>query len=284
MEEKYTPAGHASASSVITTLAIGIVASLLLPLLYIILSQLIPNIWFIAICAFLLGMGLGLTIDLGIRIGKIRNFRIALIIAIVCSLLAFYVQWVFFDAVIYSRRGFSFNQSQADLKQLLLDMGFLFVHPGILFKEIVALNEVGTFRIQGSSNISGILLWIIWLGEFVVIIGGTLYVVGNGQVKLPYSELNDQWMKPRKPSIIIPFVEDKEHLISQLNNRNFDVLKNNPEVLREPEYGEVVIYEAMGDPTKYISVLNVTAPSGRNKQTRKKTVLSHYPLLNHPAI
>ncbi|WP_293309126.1 hypothetical protein [Pedobacter sp. UBA5917] len=284
MVEKYTPAGHASAASVITTFAIGIVASLLLPLFYIILSQLIPNIWFIAICAFLLGMGLGLTINLGIKIGKIRNFQIALLIAIVCSLLAFYVQWVFFDAVMYSRRGFTFSQSSTDLKQLILDMGFLFVHPGILFKEIVALNEIGTFRIQGSSNISGILLWVIWMGEFLVIIGGTLLIVGNGQVKLPYSELNDQWMTPRKPGLLIPFVQDKEHLISQLNKRNFDALKNNPEVLREPEYGEVVIYEALGDPTKYISVLNVTAPSGRNKQAKKKTVLSHYPLPNHPAI
>ncbi|RBQ11428.1 hypothetical protein [Pedobacter miscanthi] len=284
MVEKYTPAGHASASSVITTLVIGIVASLLLPLFYIILSQLIPNIWFIAICAFLLGMALGLMINLGIKIGKIRNFRIAVVIAIVCSLLAFYVQWVFFDAVMYSRRGFTFNQSSTDLKQLILDMGFLFVHPGILFKEIVALNEVGTFRIQGSSNISGILLWVIWLGEFLVIIGGTVFVVGNGQVKLPYSELNDQWMKPRKPSSVIPFVEDKEHLINQLNNRNFDILKNNPEVLREAEYGEVVIYEAMGDPTKYISVMNVTAPSGKNKQARKKKVLSHYPIQNNPSI
>ncbi|WP_025143594.1 hypothetical protein [Pedobacter jeongneungensis] len=284
MEEKYIPAGHASTSGILTTLAIGIIASILLPLFYIILAQLIPNIWFIAICAFLLGMLLGLAIDQGIRIGKIRNLQVALSIALVCSLLAFYVQWVFFDAVMYSRRGFTFNQSTADLKQLLQDMAFLFVHPGVLFKEIVALNEIGTFRIQGSDNISGLLLWVIWTGEFLVITGGTIVVAWNGQVKTPYSELNDHWMKRRTPNLLIPFVHDKAHLLNQLRNKNFDVLKNNSDVITQPDYAEVVVYESTGDPTKFITVLNVTAPTGKNKQARKKVVVTHYPLPNNVAI
>lgn len=284
MEEKYIPAGHASGSGILTTIAIGIIASVLLPLFYIVLSQLIPNIWFIAICAFLLGMLLGLAIDQGIRIGKIRNLKVALAIAAGCSLLAFYIQWVFFDAVMYSRKGFTFNQSTADLRQLALDMGFLFAHPGILFKEIVALNEVGTFRIQGSDNISGLLLWVIWAGEFLVITGGTLVVAWNGQVKIPYSELNDQWMQRRSPNLLIPFVHDKEYLLNQLRNKNFDVLKNSSEAIMEPNYAEVVVYESTGDPTKFITVLNVTAPTGRNKQAKKKIVFSHYPLPNHAAI
>jgi len=284
MEEKYIPAGHASPSSILTTLAIGIVASFILPLLYIILCQLIPNIWFIAICAFSLGMLLGLAIDIGIRIGKIRNLQVALIIAIVCSLLAFYVQWVFFDAVMYSRSGFTFRLSSADLKQLFVDMVFLFVHPGILFKEIAALNEAGTFRIQGSDNVSGLLLWLIWAGEFIVIIGGTIVVAWSGQVKIPYSELNDQWMKRRTPNHIISFVHDKEYLLSQLRNKNFGVLKDSPDLITQPDYAEVIVYESVGDPTKFITVLNVTAPTGRNKQPKKKTVVSHFPLPNHAAI
>ncbi|WP_316825008.1 hypothetical protein [Pedobacter miscanthi] len=284
MNEKYIPAGHASASSILTTLAIGIAASLIFPLFYIILCQLIPNIWFIAILAFLLGMLLGLMINTGVRIGRIRNLNAALIIAAVCGLLAFYVQWVFFDAVMYSRRGFTFNLNSADIKQLTADMAFLFIHPGILFKEIASLNEIGTFRIQGSDNISGILLWIIWLGEFAVIVGGTLVVVGTGQVKIPYSELNDRWMEPRKPALLIPYVTDRDQLASQLRSRNFDVLKNNPEVLRDPQYAEVVIHESLGDPTKYVSVVNVTAPTGRNKQPKKKRVISHFPLENNPGV
>jgi len=284
MEEKYIPTGNASTSSIIKTLAIGIFASLILPILYIVLSQLIPNIWFIAICAFSLGMLLGLTIDFGIMIGKIRNFKVALIIAAVCSLLAFYVQWVFFDAVMYSQRGFSFNQSLPELKQLLGDMTFLFVHPGILLSEIIGLNQIGTFRIQGSDNISGVLLWVIWVGEFIVIIGGTLIVTWNGQVKKPYSELNDEWMKPRKPNCIIPSVTDTDQFLSQLRNRNFNIIKDSSDEIRKPEYAEVVIYESSGDPTKFISVLNVTAPSGRNKQPKRKTVLSHYPISGNAAI
>ncbi len=284
MEEKYIPAGHASTTGILTTLAIGIIASILLPLFYIILAQLIPNIWFIAICAFSLGMLLGLAIDQGIRIGKIRNLKVALTIAAGCSLLAFYVQWVFFDAVIYSRRGFTFNQSMADFRQLVLDMAFLFVHPGVLFKEVMALNNIGTFRIEGSDNISGLLLWVIWAGEFLVITGGTILIAWNGQVKTPYSELNDQWMQRRTPNLLIPFVQDKEHLLNQLKNKNFEVLKNNSAAITHPDYAEVVVYESIGDPTKFITVLNVTAPAGKNKQARKKVVFAHYPLPNNAAI
>lgn len=284
MDQKYTPAGHASASSILITLGIGIVASLLLSILYIILSQLIPNIWFIAICAFSLGMLLGLAIDLGIRIGKIRNLKAAVVIACVCGLLAFYMQWVFFDAVMYSQKGFTFNQSSAELKQLLADMGFLFLHPGILFREIMALNNVGTFSIQGSGNVSGILLWIIWLGEFLVIIGGSLVVAWNGQVSKPFSELNDAWMKARTPNPLIPFVADKDQFLNELRNKNFEILKNHPDAIRQPDYAEVIIYESQGDPTKYVSVVNVTPPSGRNKQVRKKSVFTHYFIGNNPPI
>ncbi|RZK15031.1 MAG: hypothetical protein EOO86_17505, partial [Pedobacter sp.] len=81
MENKYTPQGYASPSAILITLAIGILSSFILPIIYIILGRLIPNIWFIAIIAFLLGMGLGFFIDLGVKIGKLRNKKIVTIIA-----------------------------------------------------------------------------------------------------------------------------------------------------------------------------------------------------------
>lgn len=281
MEEKYAPQGYASAQGVLITSFIGILASFVLPIFYIILGRLIPNIWFIAICALLLGMFLGFMVDLGIRIGKIRNFKVALGIAIICGLLAFYVQWVFFDAIIYSRRGFTFNQSAADLKQLISDMGYLFIRPVTLFNEMAALNEMGTFRIERTQTVSGALLWLLWAGEFVVIVGSTIYVVATGQVKKPYSELNDEWMKPRKPNLYIPQVSDKDHFLTQLQNRNFDVLKNNPDVLERPDYAEVLVYESTGDPVKYITVVNVNVPSTKKKELKKKIVITHFPIPNN---
>ncbi|WP_316796592.1 hypothetical protein [Pedobacter agri] len=280
MENKYTPQGYASPSAIIITLAIGILASLVLPIVYIILGQLIPNIWFIAIIAFLLGMGLGFFIDLGVKIGKLRNKKIVTFIAIFCGLLAFYIQWVFFDTLIYSRKGFTFNLNSADLKILLDDFFFLFTHPNILFQEIVNLNEVGSFRIKGTGNVNGLLLWVIWAGEFIVILGGIIFAVLNGQVIKPYSEINDSWMVKRKFLNRIPVVENKELLLNELNNRNFTVLNDQPVLDNETNYAEVIVFESTGDPTKYISVLNVTNPTGKAKDKKVVNVITFYPLHN----
>ncbi|WP_231426561.1 hypothetical protein [Pedobacter sp. Leaf250] len=280
MENKYTPQGYASPSAIIITLAIGILASLVLPIIYIILGQLIPNIWFIAIIAFLLGMGLGFFIDLGVKIGKLRNKKIVTFIAIFCGLLAFYIQWVFFDTLIYSRKGFTFNLNSADLKILLDDFFFLFTHPNILFQEIINLNEVGSFRIKSTGNVNGLLLWVIWAGEFVVILGGIIFAVLNGQVIRPYSEINDSWMIKRKFLNRIPVVENKELLLNELNNRNFTVLNDQPLLDNETNYAEVIVFESTGDPTKYISILNVTNPTGKAKDKKVVNMITFYPLHN----
>lgn len=280
MENKYTPQGYASPSAILITVLIGILSSIVLPIIYIILGRLIPNIWFMAIIAFLLGMGLGFCIDLGVKIGKLRNKKIVVIIAVFCALFAFYVQWVFFDTLIYSNKGFTFDLDAADLKVLLDDFFFLFTHPNVLFQEIVNLNEIGSFRIESSGTISGLLLWIIWAGEFIVIIGAIIFAVLNGQVIKPYSEINDHWMSRRKIHNRIPLIENKETIISELNNRNFDVLKDNPTLNTEHNYAEVIVFESTGDPTKYINILNFTNATGKAKDKKVKNVVTFYPLQN----
>jgi len=280
MESKYTPQGYASPSAILTTLAIGILASFILPLFYIILGRLIPNIWFIAIIALLLGLGLGFFIDLGVKIGKVRNKKIVAIIAIFCGLFAFYIQWVFFDTLAYSKKGFTFNLNGEDLKFLAQDFFFLLIHPNVLIQEIVNLNEIGTFRIESTDTISGGLLWIIWAGEFIVILGGAILAVLNGQVSMPYSEINDQWMKRRKIHNRIPVVVNKEEILSELGKRNFAVLNDHPSLHSETNYAEVIIFESTEDPTKYINIINVTNLTGKAKDKKVKSIIKYYPLLN----
>jgi len=280
MEHKYTPQGHATSSGILITSVIGILAAIILPLIYIILGRLIPNIWFIAIIAAFLGMGTGFFIDLGVKLGKIRNKKIVTVIAICCGLLAFYTQWVFFDTLIYSQKGFTFNLNATDFKVLTDDFFFIFTHPNILFQEIINLNEIGTFRISGSDTVRGLLLWVIWAGEFLVILGGTLFAVLNGQVIKPFSETNDQWMIKRKFHHRIPFVDSKDQLVTELNNKNFALLNDQPSLGNDANYAEVVIFESTGDPTKYVSVLNVSNPTGKAKDKKMVNVLSFFPLQN----
>ncbi|WP_113651236.1 hypothetical protein [Pedobacter namyangjuensis] len=282
MGEKYVPSGIASPSGILKTILFGILASFILPIVYILLVKLVPNIWFIAICAMLFGMGLGYFIDLGVKVGKIRNFKIGIAIAIFCGLLAFYNQWVLFDALMYSAKGFTFNLTGADIKILLRDFFFLFTHPGILFQEIQNLNAVGTFRIESSGNVSGLLLWVIWFGELVVILLSVALTVANGYLTTPFSEQNDMWMERRKTISRINFVQDKASFLNSLDNKQIDLLHHNPEILDHENFAEVVVFESYGDPSKYINVVNVTNTVDKKGKitAKKKNVTTRYQLLN----
>ncbi|SOD12764.1 hypothetical protein [Pedobacter xixiisoli] len=271
MADKYVPSGIASPSGVLKTILFGILASFILPIIYIILVRLIPNIWFNGICALLLGMGLGFFIDLGIKIGKIRNFKVAIAIAVFCGLLAFYFQWIVFDALMYSANGFTFKLSGTDIGNLFKDAFYLFTHPIVLFDEIKYLNEIGTFRIKGSSTVSGGMLWFIWFGEFLVIMGGIIFAVGNGQVTQPFSETYDKWMERRKLINRINYIHSKDDFLIALSNKNTDLLKHNPELVDQQNFAEVVVFELPGEQAKYINVINVdNAVDKKGRVTAKK--------------
>lgn len=278
---KYEPSGVAPASSVLKTLICGILAALILPFLYIILNHLLPNIWI----SFFLAIGfaglLALSVDFAVKIGKIRSPKVAISIGLLCGLLAFYLQWVFFIAVIYSDSGFTFDQRSEDISIIIDNVLFLFMHPNVLWECMVDLNSVGSFSIENSSAISGMLLWGIWAAEFLIIILGTLLFVAYGTVSKPFSEVDNRWMAKRGP-FILPFILDKEELLHDFERWNFDILKE-----RLEEYGvdipfaEVYIYESTNDPQKYLSIVNVIQKStkGKDKESRVD-IVKYYPITN----
>ena len=282
MGEKYIASGVASPSGVLKTVLFGILASFILPVVYIVLVRLIPNIWFNAICALMFGMFLAYFIDLGIKIGKIRNFKIAIGIAVFCGLLAFYNQWVLFDVLSYSANGFTFKLTGEDIKILIGDFFYIFSHPGVLFEEIQYLNEIGTFRIESSSTVSGFLLWIIWFGELLVILLSVVLTVGNGQVVTPFSEQNDAWMTRRKFIHRINYVEDKDTFLTALDRKEYDLLKHNEEIVDAQNFAEVVVFESQGDPAKYVNLINViNKVDKKGKITpKKKNLATRLQLLN----
>ncbi|WP_316735181.1 hypothetical protein [Pedobacter aquatilis] len=282
MGEKYVASGAASVSGIFKTILFGILASFVLPIIYIILLRLLPNIWVNTISAVLLGISLGYFIDLGIKIGKIRNLKIAIAIAIFCGLLACYNQWVLFDTIMYSAKGFTFKLSGADINILLRDFIYLFTHPGILFEEIKKLNEYGTFRIKGSSNVSGALLWIVWIGEFLTIFGSIVFTVANGQAARPFSENNDAWMTRRKFTNRINYVDNKEAFLNEIDRRNYNLLKHNEALLDHENFAEVVVYEYPGEPSKYINIVNAqnTIDKKGKITSKRKNIILQLQLLN----
>ncbi|MDR2282178.1 MAG: hypothetical protein LBE37_03155 [Sphingobacterium sp.] len=280
MTKKYIPSGVASVTGVLKTVLFGILGCILLPLLYILVNHWIPNIWFAAISAVMFGLGLGFFIDLGIGLGKIRNIKVAAVIGVFYGLLAYYMQWIFFDEFMYSPNGFSLDRDQEAFSLLFEDIFFLFTHPQALVEEIVALNEVGTFRVEGSSMVSGGVLWGLWFGEFAVILTSVVLAVMFGKASEPFSEQNDAWMAKRKPFVKIPYITDKEELIRALDADDLSLLKQDLDDPESVSFAEVIVYESNGDPVKYITVVNTSVVRQKlgKDNIRKDVLIKYYPI------
>ncbi|MFD2554157.1 hypothetical protein [Sphingobacterium tabacisoli] len=280
MTKKYIPSGAFSFTGVLKTVLFGILGCILLPLLYVLVNHWIPNIWFAAISAVMFGLGLGFFIDLGIGLGKIRNIKVAAVIGVFYGLLAYYMQWIFFDEFMYNTNGFSLNRDQEGFTSLFDNIFFLFTHPQALVEEIVALNEVGTFRVEGSSTVSGAVLWALWFGEFAVILISVVLAVMFGKASEPFSEQNDAWMVRRKPFAKIPYIESKDELIEALDSGDLSLLKQPMESIDSTNFAEVIVFESNGDPVKYITVVNTSVVRQKlgKDNIRKDVLIKYYPI------
>ncbi|MBL1410470.1 hypothetical protein [Sphingobacterium faecale] len=284
MIKKYIPSGAFSVVGILKTVLFGILGCILLPLIYVLVNHWIPNIWFAAISAAMFGLGLGFFIDLGIGFGKIRNIKVAAVIGVFYGLLAYYMQWIFFDEFMYNTNGFSVNRDQEGFTSLLENIFFLFTHPQALVEEIVALNEAGTFRVEGSSTVSGGLLWMLWFGEFAVILTSVVLAVMLGKASEPFSEQNDTWMVRRKPFAKTPYIENKDELIEHLDTGDLSLLKQPIENIDSSSFAEVIVFESSGDPVKYITVINTSIVRQKlGKDTIKKDVLVKYYPITDPS-
>lgn len=281
MEKKYSLSGVAPITGVIVSFFYGIISAVFFSLIYIVINKVIPNIWFAAISAGLFGFAIGSSINIGLKFGKIRNMKVALIIAAFSGLMAVYTQWVIFDVLILSEKGFTFNLDSQDIKFLLQDFIFVFSHPNILVEDIKIFNEIGTFSIEKSDTVSGILLWFVWIGEVLIILVPTIFIVKNGVVSEPFSEVSNSWMNKRNESIIIPFVDDKDKLIKAFNNNNFEALNQRVSEYENDRFAEVVVYESPKDPQRFITINNVMITKNKKKKDKvvKTPIIEKYPIL-----
>ena len=86
--------------------------------------------------------------------------------------------------------------------------GFLLTHPGELFSDIKDINSVGRWTIKShryssgfdadAEPVHGFMLWIVWLGELLILTIPALVMV-YGEAKKPFIESEDEWAIEEKP-------------------------------------------------------------------------------------
>ena len=229
MSKYYIPTGKISPTSFIY---FGLASFILLPILALLYTYLVWYIPFIYINFFItagFGFGAGIMISyFSIKLGKVRNPKVAAILGLLGGLIALYFSWVIWVDLVfnigesYGTDRIGITTSNVKFKELL-ELAF---QPGFLFDTILEINKVGTWGIR-TATVSGTLLFVFWFIEALIILV-IATILPYFSSKKPFCEFNNEWFKEIKlPSF--NFIEDTQSIISSLesNDRNsFDTIES----------------------------------------------------------
>ncbi|RZM24745.1 MAG: hypothetical protein EOO88_21780 [Pedobacter sp.] len=274
----YKPSGKIPVKGVFISLITSFVITIILSIIYIVLQWFIPFVYFNFFIAAGLGFGVGGGVFIAIGAGKIRNTKFEFTLAVLCGLLAWYCQWALFVSLM-SEAGGSMGvgmwiRSSFNLK----GFWYILTHPDILFQAMLSLNDAGTFTLK-HNTVSGTLLWVVWVIEALIIIGGPILFSLSGRSTSPFSEQNDQWMEERDVEGKLKTVTDPDQLTQEFIAGNLKFLKDFlPADDLSKDYATLRVYESPGDPVSYISVTNISHRPDKKGELKKetKTVIEYF--------
>ena len=228
MEKYYKPSGQFSPLAPIYLLIASVTVFPLLGLIYSYAIWYIPFIYINVLITGACGFAIGFIVDRSaIRLGKVRNNALAMLLALVGGFVACYFQWVVWvdlainisDSVGGSRIGFSISNIKLD------EVLTLAADPALVVSLISEINAVGTWGLAGGA-VSGIFLTIIWIIEAVILLGIPVLMASKASKK-PFSESTNNWMKEKNAGAFA-FITEPHQLVANLEGGNFNELKEIP--------------------------------------------------------
>lgn len=266
MNAYYKPSGIAPVNSIITLAIGGVIAAVVLSIVYIALQWFIPIIYLNLLITAGFGFGLYLAMGYLVRLGKIRNRAIAAGVALFAALVGMYSQWALFVSLMervdgsvlyFVKTSFSLNNYMA-----------VFTDPLRLFTEAKILNEIGTFSIK-SATVSGIVLWIVWAIEAILIMGIPVYLTyvhaGN-----PFSEKNNAWMDETAFDLKLKYIEDTTAFKSALELGDYSVVNNLVGNEAQDRFSTITGYRSEGDENIYLTFNNHLVTTNKKGETEEK--------------
>ena len=145
----YKPSGKISPLAFVILLLVCAVIMPILGVIYAYATWYIPIVYINFLITIVFGISISFVIGhLLIKLGKIRNYRLSVLFAIIASLVAYYSQWVVWvDLVlnsgeVYGNEQIGLSVSNIQFEQLL----YLATHPSDLIDLILLINKEGTFN------------------------------------------------------------------------------------------------------------------------------------------
>lgn len=105
------------------------------------------------------GAAVGLAAGYGMKLGKVRNSKVGIVVASVLAAVSLYISWAFWVENIIVR----FQQDD-------LNPYALMTHPQALWELIKLINQSGTWELSEGDVTKGAMLWAIWALEAAAIL------------------------------------------------------------------------------------------------------------------
>ncbi len=251
----YKPSGQFSPISIIFLIVVSLVIFPILGLLYAYAIWYIPLIYFNFIIAGGLGFLIGRIISWGpIKKGKVRNIPIAIAFGIFGGLCAMYFHWAaWVDLVLNISDTIGNDRIGVAVSNVKLDQLIgLITHPSELFAIIGEINQYGTWGFKGNV-VSGTFLTIIWIIEFILILGATV-LFSFKTAGSPFSESLNEWNE-EKPTKIFGFIDDINPIITGLVSDDITPFENIIEANPQGNHSFLTLFHIDGDDS-YLTVTN----------------------------
>jgi len=217
----------------------GFVAVPILGIVYALLIRFIPFIYLNALIVLGYAFAISFVLTKVAKFGKVRNMFLLGLAGFFFGLLADYIGWVGWLTLI------------AGDPRFLVEFFF----PVDIFYYITVVASKGAWTLSGSTP-TGALLYVVWLIEACIVIGGTTYLTATSLSKTPFCEDSDTWADKRSVlGIFNPLtnIPQFKSAVLQGSFKPFNELKpSNP---TNNHYTLLEVYECMD--CKNFFVLNV---------------------------
>jgi hypothetical protein len=176
----YRHSGQFTVAGVVQGLLAGGLAAIVMAFLYAYAILYIPFIYINFFLAVGYGGILGAIVAFVLKARQVRSTPVTAAVALGVGFIALYASWAVWVYGILGR---------ADLKR---DLVAIATHPVDLWSLILQINDVGAWKLGGSTP-TGIILWIVWGLEAAIIIGAAIGSAIAMTSADPYCEACGTW-------------------------------------------------------------------------------------------
>lgn len=215
----YSESGAVTLAGLAAGLGGGLVAAVAFAFVYSYLNSYSPLLIVNVVCAPGYAFVLGGSVAALFRWGKTRNSAVGMFVATVVTLASFYLSWAVWLSIVVSGGDF------------VVSPWALAADPLRLWEVLQAVNERGVWTIgssHGSSTnrepVSGVMLWLCWSAEALIVLGGSLVAAWKGLTARPFCESCQTWCA-EEPGVALIRAAESDELKRRFEAKDFMYMK-----------------------------------------------------------